>query len=97
MKKIIGFILLIISIAMIVKGSMLLLENKSYLVKFTNEESFSEFEIVEGGYIQIPDEPIKEGYKFVGWEINGEVYNDSAITLTLEQEVMIKPVWEKTN
>ena len=62
------------------------LEEKEYF----SGKYYSDYDISLSAYA-------KDGYKFTGWEINGELYTDSTLTLTLEQEVMIKPIWEKTN
>ena len=92
MKKIIGVVLLIISIVMIVKGSMLLLKNKTYLIRFTNIENSNEFEIIEGGYIQIPNDPIKEGYTFIGWYHNEKLFDFNTPVL---ENIELEAKWEK--
>lgn len=36
-----------------------------------------------------------EGYRFVGWEVNGELVSGSELVLELDRNYCIKPVWEK--
>ena len=91
MKKIIGVVLLIISIYMIIRGSILLVDTKTYIVKFKNVEGLSQYEIVKGGYIQVPDEPIKSGYEFIGWYYNGELFN---FNQPITENIEIEARWE---
>ncbi len=35
-----------------------------------------------------------EGYRFVGWEVNGEMVSGSELALELDRNYRIKPVWE---
>ena len=36
-----------------------------------------------------------EGYRFVGWDVNGELISDSELVLELDRNYCIKPVWEE--
>lgn len=36
-----------------------------------------------------------EGYRFVGWEVNGKTISDSELVLELDRNYRIKPVWEE--
>lgn len=36
-----------------------------------------------------------EGYRFVGWEVNGVIISDSELVLELDRNYCIKPVWEE--
>lgn len=92
MRKIIGVILLIISIVMIIKGSIMIMDEKSYLIQFTNIENPIEFEIVKGGYVQIPIQPIKEGYKFIGWYYNGILFD---FNTPVVEDIKLEAKWEK--
>ena len=92
MRKIVGVILLIISLAMIIKGSIMSLAEKSYLVQFVNIEVPFEYEIVNGGYIRVPNEPTKEGYKFIGWYYNGSLFDFSTPVF---EDLEIEARWQK--
>lgn len=37
-----------------------------------------------------------EGYRFVGWEVNGEIISGSELVLELDRNYCIKPVWEES-
>lgn len=92
MRKLIGFILLIISIAMIITGSIMLIDEKSYLIQFTNVENPIQYEIVKGGYIQMPIEPTKQGYRFIGWYHNGSIFN---FNTPIVEDIKLEAKWEK--
>ena len=93
MKRTIGFILLIISICMIVKGSMMLLENKEYNVKFKNVEGLNDYKIINGAYIQKPEEPVRAGYQFIGWYYEGKEFDfNTPVTKDIELEARWKEV-----
>lgn len=98
MKRIIGFILLIISICMIVKGSMMLLENKEYNVKFKNVEGLNDYKIINGAYIQRPEEPVREGYQFIGWYYEGKEFDfNMPVTTDVELEARWKEIKNTLN
>ena len=92
MRKIIGLILLIISVAMIIIGSSMLLESKRFIVQFINVDNTEELEIVEGGYIQPSITSYREGYRFVGWFHNGELFD---FNTPIIENIKLEAKWEK--
>ena len=67
---------------------------KSFVVKFETDggTTISNQIIEKGNKIQKPIDPTKEGYKFLGWTLNGKDYDFNSI---VEDEVLLKAKWEK--
>lgn len=50
-------------------------------------------QILEKGKVVIkPDDPVKDGYKFLGWYLNEQPYN---FDVAIEKDMVIKAKWEK--
>ena len=51
-----------------------------------------ETEIIEkGSYLKIPNQPTKEGYKFLKWTTNGKEFS---FTNTIEEDITLTAIWE---
>ena len=48
----------------------------------------------EGENIDMPDVPVKEGYKFVGWQLDGEDYDFS---VAISGDVTLKAKWVESD
>ncbi|MGN1052127.1 MAG: InlB B-repeat-containing protein, partial [Candidatus Scatosoma sp.] len=64
------------------QGKLDMLEKylKTYTVEFADENgvkysSIASQSVVYGEKITVPDEPVKEGYVFAGWTLNGKMFN----------------------
>ncbi|QWB96289.1 InlB B-repeat-containing protein [Mycoplasmatota bacterium] len=75
----------------------------AYTVTFDTEGGsiIQSQEIKEDDFAEIPDTPLKDGYSFVEWQLNGQTYNfqqpvTSHITLVAVWEYLLfdNPVWE---
>lgn len=75
-------------------------KTKTYIVKFnTDSESIiNDLKVKKNDKVTKPSDPVKNGYKFLGWYLNGKLYDFSAkvtksITLTAKwEEVKKEPV-----
>ena len=92
-KIIIGIAIGIFGLALVLLF-LLLGKEKSYNVSFdTDGGNYTVPQIIkEGGVIAKPEDPIREGYKFVRWELNGKEYD---FTTPIEGDVKLKAIWEK--
>jgi len=63
-------------------------KRKTYMVSFYSDERiYQSQEIVENETAHIPEEPPKEGYKFVGWYLEGTPYKfDTPVTQDIKLE-----------
>ena len=69
-------------------------ETKKYTVTFNTDggNEISSKEVNEGEKVEKPENPTKEGYTFVKWQLNGEDYDfETVVTGNIE----LKAVWEK--
>lgn len=66
-------------------------EKDNYVVKFEGAE-ISKIEVMEGNYLKEPENPTKDGYKFVGWYLNGELFDFSK---PIEGNITLEARWEK--
>ena len=48
--------------------------------------------VEKGGLVKIPDNPTRDGYNFVEWQLNGNKYNFDQI---LESNIKLIAIWEK--
>ena len=67
-------------------------EKDNYVVKFEGAE-ISKIEVMEGNYLKEPENPTKDGYKFVGWYLNGELFDFSK---PIEGNITLEARWEKS-
>jgi len=69
---------------------------KQFVVRFnTNGGSIINSQVVEkGGEVNRPDDPYKEGYEFIEWTLNNEVFDfDKKIT----KDITLNAHWRKNN
>lgn len=94
MKKFVGVILLIVSFAMIGYGSYMLFANKEYTVKYidTGSSKINDSIVNKGSYLKKPNDPVKEGYKFLGWYLDGNLYN---FNTKIEKDITLMAKWKK--
>lgn len=92
-KIILGIGTIVVTVA-IVKMFLVLKNNKSYNVTFdTDGGSYEVSQIIKNGNILVkPNDPTKEGYRFVRWELNGKEFD---FTLPIEKDISLKAIWEK--
>jgi len=71
-------------------------EEETFVVKFnTSGGSTIQNQIVKKGEkIEKPTEPIKEGYKFIGWMLDNKIYDFES---SVSSDIELKAKWEKTN
>lgn len=67
---------------------------ETYVVKFDSDggTTISNQIIEKGDIIEKPENPIKEGYTFIGWFLNDDVYDFSS---TVENDIELKAKWEE--
>ena len=74
--------------------SLLLVNLKSYTVKFVNGDNIYTRTVKRNHVVKRPIDPKKEGYNFIGWYLNGKKYNfDSKV----KDNFTLKAKFEKTN
>lgn len=69
-------------------------KTKTYIVKFnTDSESIiNDLKVKKNDKVTKPSDPVKNGYKFLGWYLNGKLYNfDKKIT----KNITLVAKWEK--
>lgn len=67
---------------------------RRYTVTFDNNGIVSYLSVKEGEKATEPEEPEREGYRFLGWYLNGSRYDfDSAVT----ENLVLTAKWEKTD
>lgn len=69
-------------------------KTKTYIVKFnTDSESIiNDLKVKKNDKVTKPSDPVKNGYKFLGWYLNGKIYNfDKKIT----KNITLVAKWEK--
>lgn len=71
-------------------------EIKEYTISFVyNEIDIKEQTIIEGKKIVEPKDPIKEGYKFLGWYIDKELTYKFDFDLIIHKDLTLYPKFEK--
>lgn len=76
MKKKSIYILLVLVVVGIISLIFINFKTNSYTVNFYNEGAlFQSIEVRKNKAIKEPNPPIKEGYMFIGWYLNNELYN----------------------
>ena len=70
-------------------------KNNARVVIFTSEDGtmFSQTTLQDGGLLEKPENPTKEGYTFKGWLLNGEKYN---FDQPVSKNLTLVASWEKT-
>ncbi len=71
-------------------------KNEKYAIKFDTNggNAITEQLISKDGKIKRPSDPVREGYKFIGWFKDGEVYDfDTEVT----SDMTIEARWEKVS
>lgn len=69
-------------------------KTKTYIVKFnTDSESIiNDIKVKKNDKVTKPSDPVKNGYKFLGWYLNGKLYNfDKKVT----KNITLVAKWEK--
>lgn len=69
-------------------------KTKSYTVKFNTDSKskINDLEVKKNDKVIKPSDPVKNGYKFLGWYLNGKLYNfDKKVT----KNITLVAKWEK--
>lgn len=92
-KIIIGIAIGIVGLVL-VAVFLLLSKGKTYNVSFdTGSGIYTEPQVIKKGEVVArPADPVKEGYSFVRWELNGQEYD---FTTPIEGDIKLVAVWEK--
>ncbi len=87
---IIGIIAAIVIILLLLKGCT----KKEYKITFDTNggNTISAVEVAENGKIKKPEDPEKEGYKFVGWYYNDELFD---FDTKVNKNIKLEARWEK--
>ena len=66
-----------------------------YVVTFNSNggTEIAEVEVKPGEYIKKPNDPEKEGYTFIEWQLNGRRFNFST---AIKEDITLKAKWELT-
>lgn len=77
-----------------VSGGVLVPDSKSYTVSFQSNggSAVESQQIEEGRSASEPPVPSREGYRFIGWYFNGELYN---FHLPITGDITLEAVWEE--
>lgn len=91
-KVLIGVVVAILVILGLVL--ILTLKTKTYKVNFdtVGGNSLSKISVKEGETLKLPEEPKKEGFKFNGWLLSGEKFDE---TKKIEKNMTLTASWEK--
>ena len=94
-KKLIIIISIIAGVLLLVGILLLILlggKNKEYTVIFDSAggTTYDNLKVQEGKTIYLTQTPLKEGYKFVCWEVDGSCTS----TLEVTKDVIVKAKWE---
>lgn len=82
-------------ITLVIIGYCLLVGNEYTVIFDANGGSEVEKMYVETGKtIGLPKTPVREGYKFVGWQLDGEDYD---FTKPIRQNITLKAKWLKVS
>jgi len=85
---VIGLLLLITGVFLLPKGS-----NEKYTIRLNYENGTEVKEIIveSSGKIAKPDDPVKEGYVFEGWEYNGELFD---FNQEIDENIILTARWK---
>ena len=99
MKKL--FLLLLLLIPLLFNVSCNDEENKeviTYTVSFVNDDVLEEATVKENDKVSKPVDPVKDGFEFIGWYLNDELFNfDSPITSNITLNAKYKEVIKTYN
>ena len=78
-------------------GKVLEYRNLSKLLS-TYLEGLNDYKIINGAYIQRPEEPVREGYQFIGWYYEGKEFDfNMPVTTDVELEARWKEIKNTLN
>ena len=80
------FVILLIVVFLVIEG------NKTYTVTFNDGYSTNEVEVKNNHTVEKPNDPEKEGYKFIGWYKDGIKFDFST---KIDKNVTLKAMFEK--
>ena len=86
-KIIVGIIAIVIIILLLIKGC----NKKEYEVIF-REDKEKTVKVITKEKVERPSDPEKEGYRFVGWYLNGKLYNFEE---KVKGNITLEARWEK--
>ena len=86
-KIIVGIIAIVIIILLLIKGC----NKKEYEVIF-KEDKEKTVKVITKEKVERPSDPEKEGYRFVGWYLNGKLYNFEE---KVKENITLEARWEK--
>ena len=67
-----------------------------YNVKFVVDDiDYNSQIVVENGYVTLPENPTKNGYKFSGWSLNGVDIVDNINSLSINQDTIYQAIFAK--
>lgn len=92
MNKIFGIILVIVALVMFVLGECLVIKENKYKVNFTNIKNDYTVEISKDEYVKKPDDPVKNGYNFLGWYYNDVKFNFNS---KINKDITLVAKWSK--
>lgn len=85
----VGIVFIITGVALLSQGG----KNSNYIIKFDyNNGEVKEMLVAAGGKLTKPEDPVKEGYLFEGWENNGELFDFSN---EINGDISLTPRWKK--
>jgi len=93
-KNNLGIILLVALVIIIaVVIAVLLLTNKKYTINFSNVAGYNSVEVKKGKTLTKPADPTKDGYRFVGWYYQDELFDFSTeITKNITLEARFEAI-----
>ena len=86
-KIIVGIIAIVVIILLLIKGC----NKKEYEVIF-KEDKEKTVKVITKEKVERPSDPEKEGYRFVGWYLNGKLYNFEE---KVKGNITLEARWEK--
>lgn len=93
-KVILGISVSVAIVAVLVV--LFVFKDKSHNVNFdTDGGSYTMPQIIKNGDFLIkPNDPVREGYRFIRWELNGREYD---FTSPVKSDIYLKAIWEKVD
>lgn len=68
-------------------------KTSTYTVKFTDDDSLiNSVTVKKNSKVVKPTDPVKEGYKFLGWYLDGKLYS---FTSKVKKDITLTAMWEK--
>ena len=89
------FVVLFVFILTGCKGDEEATTKDAYIVSFNSNggSEVAEVEVKAGEYLKKPNDPEKEGYTFIEWQLNGRRFNFSS---PIKDDITLKAKWELT-